>query len=97
LWGTYKQWAALGAQVRKGERGSPVVYWGRFDAHKNSENPGEAVSRVLCKQFRIGAVFFQMLFSLLPQALGVVGKWESWFLDFHFPTTHNLILRFFPV
>jgi len=56
-----------------------------------------AVSRVLCKQFRIGAVFFEMLFSLLPQALGVVGKWESWFLDFHFPTTHNLILRFFPV
>jgi hypothetical protein len=21
---------------------------------------------------------------LLPQALGVVEKWESWFLDFHF-------------
>ena len=35
-----------------------------------------------------------MLFSLLPQALGVVGKWESWFLDFHFSTTHNWILRF---
>jgi len=38
-----------------------------------------------------------MFFSLLPQALGVVEKWESWFLDFHFSTTHNLILRFFRV
>lgn len=27
LWGTYRQWAALGAQVRKGERGTTVVFW----------------------------------------------------------------------
>ena len=26
-WGTYRQWRAVGAQVRKGERGSLVVFW----------------------------------------------------------------------
>jgi antirestriction protein ArdC len=31
LWGTYQQWRELGAQVRKGERGSPVVYWGSYE------------------------------------------------------------------
>lgn len=30
LWMTYKQAAAMGAQVRKGERGTPVVFW-QFD------------------------------------------------------------------
>ena len=27
VWATYRQWAELGAQVRKGERASPVVFW----------------------------------------------------------------------
>lgn len=26
-WATYRQWAELGAQVRKGERGTTVVFW----------------------------------------------------------------------
>lgn len=26
-WATYKQWASVGAQVRKGERGTPGIYW----------------------------------------------------------------------
>lgn len=29
LWGTYNQWQAKGAQVRKGERSTGVVYWGK--------------------------------------------------------------------
>ena len=27
IWGTYRQWQAVGAQVRKGEHGSTVVLW----------------------------------------------------------------------
>lgn len=27
IWGTYKQWEAIGAQVRKGEKSSLVVFW----------------------------------------------------------------------
>ena len=26
-WGTYKQWIALGGQVRKGEKSTPIVFW----------------------------------------------------------------------
>jgi antirestriction protein ArdC len=31
-WATYKQWKQLGAQVRKGERSTTVVFWKFFDA-----------------------------------------------------------------
>lgn len=31
LWGTYQQWQSLSGQVRKGEHGSPVVYWGTYE------------------------------------------------------------------
>ena len=27
VWGTYRQWAELGTQVRRGEQSSPVVFW----------------------------------------------------------------------
>ncbi len=27
VWATYRQWAELGAQIRKGEQSSPVVFW----------------------------------------------------------------------
>jgi antirestriction protein ArdC len=30
LWGTYRQWSALGAQVRKGEHASAIVFWKRI-------------------------------------------------------------------
>ena len=43
-----------------------------------------------CQVFCVNSLglrcFFSDAFSLLPQALGVVEKWESWFLDFHFST-----------
>jgi antirestriction protein ArdC len=46
LWGTYKQWAELGAQVRKNEHGSPVVYWGKVDVQSDSENGGDDAGTV---------------------------------------------------
>lgn len=36
LWGTFRQWQAAGAQVRKGERGTTVVLWKPFGA--NADN-----------------------------------------------------------
>ncbi|GLK70589.1 DUF1738 domain-containing protein [Ancylobacter dichloromethanicus] len=36
IWGTYRQWQELGAQVRKGERGHLIVFW------KISDRNGEA-------------------------------------------------------
>lgn len=31
LWATYRQWQSLGAQVRKGEKASPIVFYKVFD------------------------------------------------------------------
>ena len=36
-WGTYKQWGELKAQVRKGERSSPVVFWKFRDKDEGTE------------------------------------------------------------
>src|SRR6476646_8553043 len=42
FWGTYQQWQALGGQVRKGEKGSPVVYWGTFETASRESRDVEA-------------------------------------------------------
>ncbi len=31
IWATYKQWSELGAQVRKGEKACPIVFWKMLD------------------------------------------------------------------
>ena len=36
-WATYRQWAEMGAQVRKGEKSSPVVFWKFRDKDEESE------------------------------------------------------------
>lgn len=45
LWGTYRQFAAMGAQVRKGERSTTVVFWKQFnrvDADDASDAAGSS-------------------------------------------------------
>lgn len=37
VWGTYRQWQALGAQVRKGEHASLGVLWKEFRAKGDDE------------------------------------------------------------
>lgn len=37
LWGTYRQWSALGAQVRKGEHATHIVFWKRVGAASNDD------------------------------------------------------------
>jgi antirestriction protein ArdC len=41
LWATYRQWAALGAQVRKGARGACVVFYKEFDAEPDPANDSD--------------------------------------------------------
>lgn len=50
-WMTYKQAQEMGAQVRKGEKGSPVVFW-KFDREKDAET-GKAHSSVLMRQYTV--------------------------------------------
>ena len=45
LWGTYQQWQAFGAQVRKGEKAAPIVYWGvRESENDTDEDEGKTKS-----------------------------------------------------
>src|SRR3989338_4475953 len=41
LWGTYKQWQSLGAQVRKGEKAHLIVFYKTFEKEKTEEATGE--------------------------------------------------------
>lgn len=45
LWGTYRQWQARGAQVRKGEKASPVVFYKRLEAEEDHDEGSERSSR----------------------------------------------------
>lgn len=38
-WATYQQWQSIGAQVRKGERSSVIVFWKFIDAKTDEEQP----------------------------------------------------------
>ena len=40
-WATYKQWQEMGAQVRKGEKSAPVVFWKMFDKDEEADQPEE--------------------------------------------------------
>jgi antirestriction protein ArdC len=37
-WATYKAWSAAGAQVRKGEKGTPIVFWKKIEADGDDED-----------------------------------------------------------
>ena len=56
IWGTYRQWRALDAQVRKGERGTTVVLWKQANAASNDER-GDAEDdprrRVFARAFTV--------------------------------------------
>ena len=44
LWGTYQQWAAKGAQVRRGEHGSTIVFW-KIESRQDPQEPDEESGR----------------------------------------------------
>jgi antirestriction protein ArdC len=55
LWGTYRQWAALGAQVRKGEHGTTVVFWKQATSRADDDHDeGEAgPGRMFARAFTV--------------------------------------------
>jgi antirestriction protein ArdC len=52
LWGTYQQWLSLGSQVRKGEHGSPVVYWGTY-GKQTEDSEDDSRVRLFCKGYTV--------------------------------------------
>ncbi|MDK1389732.1 zincin-like metallopeptidase domain-containing protein [Sinorhizobium sp. 8-89] len=59
IWGTYRQWQELGAQVRKGERGHLVVFWKiadrRCDDHDRNGDTDrdEAGQRMFARSYTV--------------------------------------------
>jgi antirestriction protein ArdC len=55
LWGTYRQWQGVGAQVRKAERGTTVVLWKQATSRVDDENDdGDAGhGRVFARAFTV--------------------------------------------
>ena len=51
-WMTYKQAQSIGAQVRKGEKGSPVVFW-KFDNVKIDKATGDEKAWAFAKQYTV--------------------------------------------
>lgn len=56
LWGTYRQWQAAGAQVRKGERATTVVLWREIEASREHGDDGDDdgdYRRMLARAFSV--------------------------------------------
>lgn len=50
LWATYRQWQSLGAQVRKGEKASPIVFYKVLDKPEGSEDEArEGAGRIFAQ------------------------------------------------
>ncbi len=55
IWGTYRQWLAVGAQVRKGERGTTVVLWKQATSGANDDEDDDEANhrRVFARAFTV--------------------------------------------
>jgi antirestriction protein ArdC len=55
IWGTFNQWRALGAQVRKGERASPGVLWKEIPCHigHDSDEPSDDQPHLFARSFSL--------------------------------------------
>ncbi len=53
LWGTYQQWQEIGGQVRKGEHGSPVVYWGTYEKQMGDDSDENSHRGLFAKGYTV--------------------------------------------
>jgi antirestriction protein ArdC len=53
VWATYKQWLELGAQVRKDEKSSLVIFYKEFDAEPNPEDASDDGKRRVARASRV--------------------------------------------
>jgi len=56
VWGTYRQWLGLGAQVRKGERGTTVVLWKQMTSTSDADEGDDEDSarrRIFARAFTV--------------------------------------------
>lgn len=76
LWGTYRQWAEKGAQVRKGEKSSLVVFYKEFETDPDPEDQTDTGKRRMARASYVFNASQVDGFDLpaQPQALGPVER-----------------------
>jgi antirestriction protein ArdC len=56
-WATYRQWAAAGAQVRKGQKSTAVLFWktatGATETQTDDEDPGSSAPKFLARVYSV--------------------------------------------
>jgi antirestriction protein ArdC len=67
LWASYKQWAGIGAQVRKGEKAAQVVFYKEFDVEPTAEDD-DGKRRVLRASYVFNAAQVDGFATPLPEA-----------------------------
>jgi len=54
VWGTFKQWKAQGGMVRKGQKGTKVVFWKQIEISDTADDTGEASKFIpICKAYTV--------------------------------------------
>ena len=53
VWATYRQWSELGAQVRAGEKSSPVIFYKEFDAEPDPDDAEDDGKRRVARASRV--------------------------------------------
>jgi antirestriction protein ArdC len=96
LWGTYKQWAQLGGQVRKGERATSIVFW-KIDRPETAEADEDEPSSERVRFFARGYSVFNLAqvdgytapaTPVLPEAERLAHA-EAFYSNLRIPTVHG--------
>jgi antirestriction protein ArdC len=53
LWATYRQWLELGAQIRAGEKSSPVIFFKEFEAEPDPDDADDDGKRRVARASRV--------------------------------------------
>jgi antirestriction protein ArdC len=85
-WATFKQWQTLGGTVRKGERGTHLVYWGTAtntpatETEEQTETTSSSIGRRFAKSFVVfNAAQVDGIDNTEPTVTMPVGDVASWF------------------
>lgn len=52
-WASYEQWRKLGAQVRKGERGAPIIFYKKLDGEEEPGSDGPEAPRIALRHSHV--------------------------------------------
>lgn len=76
IWGTYRQWAELGAQVRKGEKASLVIFYKEFETDPDPDDAADNGKRRMARASHVFNASQVDGFALpeMPEALGPVER-----------------------